>query len=142
MNTQKKRSKASGILIWALQAITALVFLSGGLYTLALPIGTLAAQMSYANHFPEWMVRFISISEILGALGLLLPSILRIRPVLTPLAAVGLTLVMVFATIYHITHNEANQAPMTIILGTLTGIIAWARSKKIIINDRAAFRLR
>jgi uncharacterized membrane protein len=79
---------------------------------------------------PEAMVRFIGISEILGGLGLLLPSALRIMPRLTPVAAGGLALVMVLATAFHVSRGEASVIPMNLVLMALAFFIVWGRSKK------------
>jgi putative oxidoreductase len=59
------------------------------------PIEELSKSMAWVNDFSIGMVRFIGASELLGGIGLLLPSLLRIRPFLTPLAALGLFIVMV-----------------------------------------------
>lgn len=136
MNTQRKKTKILNVMVWAMQSIMALTFLAGGLYTLSQPVDILAQKMSYASHFPAWAVKLISISEILGAIGLIAPSILRIKPALTPLAAAALTLIMILATAYHITYNEIYQAPMTIVIGSVTAFIAWARSWKYPISER------
>ncbi len=136
MANQTKTSTGLNITTWALQALMALLFLMGGLYNISQPIEVLAPKMSYVNYFPIWAVKLIAASEVLGAIGLLLPDILRIKTILTPLAALGLALVMLFATIYHITHGEANEAPMTIVLGIIVSFIAWIRYKKIPIKDR------
>lgn len=100
------------------------------------PIDDLAASgMSFVNSFSESMVRFIGLSEILGALGLILPSVLRIKPLLTPMAALGLASVMVLAAIYHITHGEP-PVP-NIILFALAAFIVWGRFKAIPIHSKA-----
>ena len=137
MENRQKKSKGLNIMLWVFQVLIAIFFLMGGVYNLSQPIDVLAAKMSYVNHFPIWAVKLIAISEILGGIGVILPSMIRIKPMLTPLAAFGLTLVMVFATIYHVTHGEAYESPMTIILGAITIVIAWGRYKKLPITERS-----
>src|SRR5438067_13293228 len=71
--------------LWIVQVLLALVFLFAGGVKLVVPFEELAAGMPIA--LPEWFVRFIGVAEVLGALGLILPGLVRIRPGLTPLAA-------------------------------------------------------
>ncbi|MGB0428865.1 MAG: DoxX family protein [Bacteroidia bacterium] len=123
-----KQSKGLNIGLWIAQGLLALAFIMAGLMKITSPIEDLAANgMSFVTEYSEGMVRFIGISEVLGALGLLLPSLLRIKPILTPIAAIGLATVMVLAAIYHITHNEP-PVP-NVILFALAAFVAWGRLK-------------
>lgn len=83
------------------------------------------------------MVRFIGISELLGGIGLLFPSILRIKPILTPLAALGLFIVMVLALAYHIYKGENNLLGINLILGAIALFIGWGRYKKVPIQPKS-----
>jgi uncharacterized membrane protein YphA (DoxX/SURF4 family) len=84
-------------LLWIVQALLAALFLFAGAMKLLLPLEMMTRQMP----LPGWFLRFTGIAEVLGALGLILPGILRIRPGLTPVAAGGLTVVMLGATASH-----------------------------------------
>ena len=99
----------------------------GGAYVLFQPVESLADKMSFVHYYSAPMVKFIAFSELLGAIGLIFPSWLRIKPSLTPAAALGLAIIMVLATIYHFTHGEGVAAPMTITLGAIALFIAWGR---------------
>jgi len=101
------------------------------------PIDQLAARMVWPGALPEPLVRFIGVSELAGALGLLLPSLTRIKPKLTPLAAAGLTVVMVLAVFFHISRGELNALPITLGLGALCAFVAWGRYKAAPIAPRA-----
>jgi hypothetical protein len=79
---------------------------------------------------PEAFVRFIGLSELLGGLGLILPAALRIKPVLTPWAAVGLAVVMVLASGFHVSRGESSVIGMNFILAAVAVFIAWGRFKK------------
>src|SRR5713101_6473566 len=83
------------IVLWIIQVLLALFFLFAGVMKFVMPVDQMAGQTG----LPGWFFWFIGAVEILGGLGLLLPSLLRIKPVLTPLAAVGLIIVMIGATI-------------------------------------------
>jgi putative oxidoreductase len=77
------------------------------------------------------MVRFIGACELAGAVGLILPAATRIRPMLTPLAASGLVVVMLLAMAFHISRGEAAQAlPINLTLGALAAFVAWGRFRK------------
>lgn len=130
-----KQSKGLNIAVWVAQGLLAATFLMTGFMKLTAPIDELAANgMSFVNTFSEGMVRFIGISELLGGIGLILPALLKIKPILTPIAALALAIVMVLATIYHISVGEP-PVP-NIILFTLTVFVAWGRLKKVPIQPK------
>ncbi len=97
----------------------------------------LAANMPWVNDFSVSSVRFIGAMEIIGGLGLLLPSLLRIKPVLTPLEGSGLAIIMLFAIIYHIGKGEFAALPVNIIMGGLSLFVAWARYNKVPVTVRS-----
>lgn len=127
--TEQKSSKGLHISLWTAQGILAAALIMAGFMKIISPIEELSkAGMSFVNHYKSSTVRFIGISEILGAVGLILPSLLRIRPLLTPIAAAGIAIIMLLATWFHITHNEPFVA--TIILFLMAAFVAWGRYKK------------
>src|SRR2546430_7816965 len=81
--------------LWIVRGLLALLFLFAGGVKLVLPLEELTKQMP----LPGLFVRFIGVAEVLGAIGLILPGLLRIRPGLTPLAAAGLVIIMIGATV-------------------------------------------
>ena len=86
--------------LWAVQVLLALLFLFTGGMKLVKPIEELTKQMP----LPGLFVRFLGVAEVLGAIGLILPWLLRIKPGLTPLAAAGLVIIMIGATVLTVTH--------------------------------------
>ena len=80
--------------IWGVQGLLALTFLFAGGMKLVLPLEAMTLQLP----LPDWFLRFIGVAEVLGAIGLILPRLLGIRPSLTPLAASGLVIHMIGAT--------------------------------------------
>ncbi len=131
-----KSNKAINIGLWVAQVILFGMFAMAGFMKISQPISELSQMLPWAAEVPALLVRFIGLSEILGASGLLLPSILRIKPNLTPLAAKGLTVVMVFALIFHISRGEFEVIGMNVILGLIAVFIAWGRTKKAIISPK------
>lgn len=119
------------IATWIVQGLLALAFFFAGASKLFTPLDALAASegMGWVSDVPGWMTKLAGLAEILGALGLILPSALRIRPELTVYAGYGLALVMIFAVILHVSRGEPFVAPL--ILGALAGFVSWSRSKKV-----------
>ena len=112
--------------LWIVQALLALLFLFVGGMKLVLPIEELTAEMS----LPGLFVRFIGVAEVLGALGLVLPGLLRIRPGLTPLAAAGLVIIMIGATVITplmLAGGDAVLALIPLVVGLLAAFVAYGR---------------
>ena len=126
--TTQKTSKALHIGLWVVQGLLAAAFGMAGFMKLTAPIEQLAENgMSFVNDYSVGMVRFIGISELLGALGLIIPAAFRFKTFLTPLAAVGLAIIMILATSYHIGANEPIIG--SLVFFVLTAFIAWGRFK-------------
>ena len=126
--TQKKRSVLN-IALWVLQVLLAILYLNAGFLKTFKPIQDIASQIFWAPRLPVLLVRFIGISELLGAMGLILPAALKIRPQLTTLAAAGLTIIMLLANIYHIAQGELFVLPMTGVLLVMAAFVAYGRWK-------------
>ena len=130
MTTSQQNSKGINISLWTTQGLLAAMYLMAGIMKSTTPVAELSAKMAWVNDYPEAFIRFIGISEVLGALGILLPSLLRIQPKLTIWAGIGLALVQVFAIIFHIKYNEFNALGVNVVLLGLAAFVAWGRSKK------------
>jgi hypothetical protein len=76
---------------------------------------------------PGWFVRFIGMAEVLGALGLLLPGLLRIKPWLTPLAAAGLLVIMISATALTVAADGVAAGVVPLVVGLLAAFVAYVR---------------
>jgi uncharacterized membrane protein YphA (DoxX/SURF4 family) len=128
--------------LWILQVLLAAVFLFSGAFKLALPIDVIQQQLPLS----ELYVRSIGIIETLGALGLVLPALLRIQPGLTPLAAAGLVLLMAGATLLSpsLTGGDITSAVLPLVLGVLSAVVAYGRGRLAPVSPRhpgAALRL-
>jgi uncharacterized membrane protein YphA (DoxX/SURF4 family) len=115
------------IAIWALQGILALIFLAAGVTKTTQPKEKLEPNMGWVADLSLPTVRLIGAVEILGALGLILPAATGIAPVLTPIAATGLALIMVGAIVVHIRRKEPKFILMNVAFGLTAAVIAWAR---------------
>jgi putative oxidoreductase len=123
-------SKILHIALWVVQALLALAFGSAGLMKITQPLPALVEKMVWPGAVPEALVRFIGTAELLGALGLILPAAFRIKPILTPLAGLGLATIMILAALFHLSRGEFGALPMNIVLGGLAAFVAWGRLKK------------
>ncbi len=117
--------------LWAVQGLLAVAFTGAGLTKLTTPIAELAPKMGWVLDMPEIAVRLIGASEVAGAVGLLAPSLLRIAPKLTPLAAALLAVVMVLGAGVHLQRGEAGILPVNLVLGGLSLFVAWGRAKAV-----------
>jgi uncharacterized membrane protein len=106
--------------LWTIQALLALVFLLAGGIKLVMPLEMFTPYLP----LPGVFIRFIGLCEVLGALGLVLPGLLRIRTDLTPLAAKGLVLLMVGATMFT-PPDQLATGLLPITLGLLAALVAY-----------------
>ena len=134
---ETKNSKPLNISLWVAQGILAAMFLMAGAMKASQPVEQLAVSLPWVTEVPTALVRFIGISEFLGAVGLILPSLLRIKPKLTVYAAIGIAAVMLFALIFHISQGEFSVIGMNIIIGLIAVFIAWGRTKKVPIQPKS-----
>jgi hypothetical protein len=109
--------------LWTVQGLLALIFLFAGGMKLVLPLEVLTKQMP----LPGLFMRFIGVAEVLGAIGLILPGCLRIRPGLTPLAAAGLVIIMIGATALTVAGGEVALALIPLAVGLLSAFVAYGR---------------
>lgn len=116
------------VALWIIQVLLALLFLFAGGTKLILPIETLTSMGSPNQiHLPGLFIRFIGVCEVLGAIGLILPGLLRTRPGLTPLAAVGLVIIMIGATVLTFVADGFAMALTPLVVGLLAAFVAYGR---------------
>jgi uncharacterized membrane protein YphA (DoxX/SURF4 family) len=114
------------IVVWVLQILLALAFLGAGVMKLVRPRPALVSSgMGWADDYSDGGVKGIGALEVLGAIGLVLPAALGIAPILTPIAALGLALVMAAAVVVHLRRKEQVVAPL--VLGVLALAVAVLR---------------
>jgi uncharacterized membrane protein YphA (DoxX/SURF4 family) len=124
--------------LWTIQGLLALTFLFAGAMKLAMSTEELAAAMTLP--LPILFVRFIGVCEVLGAFGLLLPGIFRIRTDLTPLAAKGLVVIMIGAVTTTVATMDASMAIVPLIVGILAAVVAYGRTRVAPLRARRSNR--
>jgi uncharacterized membrane protein YphA (DoxX/SURF4 family) len=115
------------IALWVVQILLALAFLAAGSLKVSQPVDKLKTNIGWVEDTTPGNVRLVGALEILGALGLILPAVTHILPVLTPLAAVGLVLTMIGAAIVHLRRKEFSGLAAPIILLLLALFIVYGR---------------
>lgn len=131
-------SKILHFSLWGAQILLALAFMGAGAMKLSqsqADILAMGEHMAWAGRVPAALIKFIGLSELLGGLGLILPAATRIKPVLTPIAAAALALVMALAAGFHLMYGEMAIGP-NIGFGALAAFIAWGRFRKAPIQPR------
>jgi uncharacterized membrane protein YphA (DoxX/SURF4 family) len=111
--------------LWIVQVLLAAIFLLTGMTKLTQPRQKMAAgPMRWAADVTDAQFRTIGLLEVLGAIGLILPAALGIAPLLTPLAAVGLVVVMVGAIYTHVRYDESERLAVPIVVLALAVFVA------------------
>lgn len=116
------------VALWIAQAVLALVFLGAGTLKLTQSRDQLITRLGgWVEDYPAGAIKAIGAAEILGAVGLTAPPALHILPVLAPLAAGGLALVMIGAIITHARRGEYSKVAVNVVLAGLAIVVAWGR---------------
>ena len=110
--------------LWIIQALLGLLFLFSGAMKFVMSVAEMTKDMP---SMPGWFLHFIGVMEILGGFGLILPSLLRIRPGLTPLAAAGLVIIMSGATAITLGAIGVGAAILPLIVGILCVFVGYGR---------------
>ena len=130
------KKSALNIVLWVVQVLLALLFIWAGGMKLVMPV----EQMQQGPvQLPGLFLRFIGVAELLGGLGLLLPSLLRIRPGLTPLAAAGLVIIMIGAVGITLAGggDAAKMAVVPAVTGILAAFVAYGRWRLVPIRPKS-----
>ena len=122
--------------LWVAQGAVFFVFVAAGLVKLLTPIPQLAAMMPWTGEHSEAFVRIIGLIDLAGGIGILLPALTRILPRLTVLAALGCTVLQVFAITFHVSRGEAAVTPLNLVLLALAVFVLWGRGRKAPIAPR------
>ncbi len=129
-------NKIINILLWVAQILVAVMFFFGFYAKIVQPVEETVQMMPWVAEQPR-LATFTGIVDLLGALGLILPALLRIQPKLTTYAAYGGILLMIAGTIFHVMRGETAVIGFNFFLMALLFFIVWGRTKKAPILPKA-----
>ena len=121
--------------LWIAQILLAAMYIPSGVMKLTKPLAELAQQMAWTADLPQ-LVRIAGAADLAAGLGLLLPALTRIAPGLTVWAAIGATVLQLFAIVLHASRGEFAVLPINVTMIALQVFVAWGRSKKAPIAPR------
>lgn len=130
-------SKGIHIGLWIAQGLLSLTFAGGGLWKLSTPIAELATKMPWMGQVSPSLLYATAVFDILGGIGVLLPSVTRIKPGLTVLAALGCVALQASAIVFHFSRGEGANTPFNFLLLALALFVAWGRHARASIAPRA-----
>lgn len=125
------------IVLWILQVLLAIAFLAHGWLFLS-PPAELVEQMNAS--LPRWFQLFLGVAEVLAAVGLILPAVTGVLPWLVSWAAVGIMIVMVSATVFHLARGEMMSSAITLVLLAMATFVAYMRHRRMPIGGRRTAR--
>jgi hypothetical protein len=129
-------SKALNLGLWAVQWLLGLMFVGTGIWKVATPIPELAAKMPWMGQVSPAFLYLTALFDTLGGLGILLPSVTRIKPGLAVLGALGCAGLMAGAIVFHFSRGEGANTPFNFVLVALSLFVAWGRHSKAPILPR------
>lgn len=134
--TNDEPSTTLRIGLWVVQALLGLLFIGTGAWKLLTPVPQLAAMIPWAGQVPQSFLQATAVIDLLGGIGVVLPALLRIRPGLTVLAALGCALLQICAIVFHVSRGEALNTPFNVLLVGLSLFVCWGRRYKAPIPAR------
>jgi len=132
----RRPSKVLNTCLWIVQGLLALTFAGTGVWKLTTPIPELAAKMPWMGQESPVLLYATAVFDLLGGLGIILPSITRIKPRLVVLAALGCVALMTAAIVFHFSRGEGLNTPFNFLMIALSLFVAWGRYSKARISPR------
>jgi uncharacterized membrane protein len=115
------------VALWIVQAVLAAAFVAAGVMKSTQPKEKLQPNLPWVEDFSVGTIRLIGVAELLGGIGLIVPAVTGIAPILTPIAAACLAFVMVLAAATHIRRKEPSGVVVNVVLFALAAFVAWGR---------------
>jgi uncharacterized membrane protein YphA (DoxX/SURF4 family) len=113
--------------LWIVQGLLAMLFLFAGGTKLTLPVEAMSEPVA----LPGLFLRFLGVAEVMGAIGLILPLLLRVHTYLTPVAAAGLVIIMIGATVITASTGAIGGAVVPLIVGVLAAAVVYGRREEV-----------
>lgn len=120
--------------LWAVQTLLFLLFAGGAVWKVVTPRHEIAEMMPWVGEVPAAFFYGTAALDFLGGVGVLLPAVTRVRPELTPWAALGCALLMAAAAIFHTQRGEASDTPFNYVLLVLSSFVYFGRRYRVPIS--------
>jgi hypothetical protein len=117
------------VFVWIVQVVLVVFYGTIGVLKLTQPIAWLAHLIIWPADVPAPLVRFIGTTELVGAVGLVVPALIGIAPALVSWAAGGLLVIQLLSIPFHLIRGEAYEIPLNVVLAALSVFVIWARSR-------------
>jgi hypothetical protein len=127
--TNPKHGKGLTIALWTVQVLLFLLFAGTGVWKLTTPIAALAAKFPWMGEVSPGFLRLTAVVDLLGGVGVLLPTVTRMKPRLTMVAALGCALFQICAIVFHVARGEAANTPFNFLLVALSVFVLWGRRR-------------
>jgi hypothetical protein len=121
--------KALTVALWSAQVLLFLLFAGTGIWKLVTPVDALAAKFPWMGDVSPGFLRMTAAFDLLGGIGVLLPTITRVKPRLAAVAALGCALLQISAIGFHLKRGEAANTPFNFFLVALALFVAWGRGR-------------
>ena len=131
-----KPSNVLHIILWVVQILLAACLIWAAFTKWFSPPEKLAAMWPWTAQISPTLVKLTGLVDLLCGLGLVLPALFRIRPQLTPVAALGVVLLMICASVFHVSRGEASLIGFNIVIAALAAFVAWGRMMKARISAK------
>jgi hypothetical protein len=130
LNTNTKPSSGLNLSLWAVQALLSFTFVGTAVWKMFTPLSELAQMIPWVGQVPSAFLYFIILVDLSGGLGIVLPTLTRIKPALTWWAALGCAALQMSAIVFHIARGEASNTPFNFLLVVLSIFVYWGRRFK------------
>ncbi len=127
MEKTQNNSKIRNIVLWVVQFLIAITMLWASGMKLLQSTEKLAQMWPWVANYPL-LVKFTGVIDLLGGVGIILPNILSIKPKITVFTAWAIVVLMLCASVFHISRGEASQIGINIVFAFLAGFVAWGRN--------------
>lgn len=123
-------SRRMNISLWVVQGLLAVTFVGTAIWKVATPTAELARMIPWAGEVPPWALTATAVFDLLGGLGIVLPTLTKIQPRLVVAAAAGCAALQLSAIVFHLSRGEAANTPFNALLVALSLFVLWGRRMK------------
>ena len=122
-------NKGLNVGLWISQALISVTFIGTAFWKALTPVDQLSKMIPWTGEFPPSFVFFIAAVDLLGGVGVILPTLLKVKPKVAVFAALGCAALMLSAVVFHFSRGESAVTPFNFFMMGLALFVAWGRWK-------------